>query len=271
MKRCSTEATILWVLASLYDNLKTGLITAPELALRQLQGRNMPGGKGIIDFLVAKKAVAEAFFKLGEEKGIANVLLAKMDLWKNSMFNYRADVGYWDPEKKCYTVDNQCMVALPPSAQSYLKLWEESVILPDFDPLIKQCKVSGTTIKDGFLDKQPVKDWFDSIFEDLMQENGGRPEQSDKSGAVKLQEVDEMTAAGDDDNAEIGERMLISPRKNFDDPEGKINKWADYVRQKINRVVKLIVHPMTIEGVARAFNESATWLCHHRGITRPCL
>eukprot|EP00969_Alexandrium_andersonii_P122427 5412134-Alexandrium_andersonii.AAC.1 len=69
------------------------------------------------------------------------------------------------------------MVALPPSAQAYLKIWEESVVSPDFDALLKQCKITGATIKEGFLDKQPIKDRLDAIFEDLVQESGGRPKE----------------------------------------------------------------------------------------------
>ena len=76
---------------------------------------------------------------------------------------------------KRYTIDNQWMAALPPSAQAYLKIWEESVVALDFDPLLKQCKITGATTAEGFLDKQPPKDRLDAIYENLLQESGGRP------------------------------------------------------------------------------------------------
>ena len=38
VKRCSTHGYIVWALSSLFDAIKTGLVTAPELAVRQLEG-----------------------------------------------------------------------------------------------------------------------------------------------------------------------------------------------------------------------------------------
>ena len=41
------------------------------------------------------------------------------------------------------------------------------------------------------------------------------------------------------------------------DAGGEVAKWADYARQKIRRAVKLVAHPNSIEGVRRAYEESA--------------
>ena len=65
VKRCSTHSGIVWALASLYDAIKNGLVTAAELAVRQLQGRRLPGGKGILDVLLAKKDVVDVMRKRG--------------------------------------------------------------------------------------------------------------------------------------------------------------------------------------------------------------
>ena len=122
-----------------------------------------------------------------------------------------------------YTADYQWLVSLPPSAQAYLKLWEESNIQTDFDTMIKMCNVSGATMKEGFLDTQPVKDRLDASFEDLVQENGGRPEATgDRSGAIQLQDVDEMNQ-DDADNATVpaAPKIVASPRKSLGGAEGK--------------------------------------------------
>ncbi|CAK0904040.1 unnamed protein product, partial [Prorocentrum cordatum] len=253
VKRCSTTANITWALSVLFDALKNGLLTAPEIALRQLQGKGMPGNKGILDLFMAKKDVAEAMFKLGNEKGLNNSLLTKMDSWRTSMDNYRNDVGYWDGAAKSYTVNNHWIMALPQSAQKFLKIWEEAVALCEHNDALKQRKISDLTVNEGFLNKKPISDRLESIWEELAEENGGKPS-GDEDGNSKLQlaEVDDM---------EIEDAVMVSKVSRTvalaSDSEGRLRKWADYARQKVNRVVKLEVHPGTVDGVARIFKESA--------------
>eukprot|EP00959_Pyramimonas_sp_CCMP1952_P225424 4714463-Pyramimonas_sp.AAC.1 len=153
----------------------------------------MPGNKGILDLFMAKKDVAEAMFKLGNEKGLNNSLLTKMDSWRTSMDNYRNDVGYWDGAAKSYTVNNHWIMALPQSAQKFLKIWEEAVALCEHNDALKQCKISDLTVNEGFLNKKPISDRLESIWEELAEENGGKPS-GDEDGNSKLQlaEVDDM-------------------------------------------------------------------------------
>ena len=57
-----------------------------------------------MDLLLAKQDVAQSLHKFANDNGFDNVLVTKMDGWKSSINNYRADVGYWDPVAKSYTV-----------------------------------------------------------------------------------------------------------------------------------------------------------------------
>ena len=83
--------------------------------------------------------------------GIAEKLVIKLELWATDVMAYRADMGYWDASKKSYTVNNQWVMALPPSAQALVKLWEECIIQAEHDAALKGCKVAGVTISDGFM------------------------------------------------------------------------------------------------------------------------
>ena len=89
VKRCSTTTNMSWALNSLFDAQKTYLLTAPEVSLRQLQGKSMPGGKGILDLLPAKRDVADALHKFASEKGFASNLVMKMETWRASVDAYR--------------------------------------------------------------------------------------------------------------------------------------------------------------------------------------
>ncbi len=254
VKRCSTHNGITWGLSSLFDALKTNLLTAPELAVRQLQGKGLPGGKGILDLFLGKQDAAVALHKFAADADFTQSLVARLEKWKVSIDNYRADVGFWDHTKKAYTVNNQWMVALTPANQGLLKVWEEVVVLPEYDQSIKQCKIAGLTIQEGFLAKQPMKDRLEALHELLIEENGGRPAAStDKT--CKLADVcDDDT---DDDQAKKSISQTPSPAKLLEGGESELRKWADYARQKVSRGVKLVVHPLTCDGVACAFQDSA--------------
>lgn len=256
VKRCSTTTCITWALSAIFDVLKTGLVTAPELSLRQLQGRSCPGGKGILDLLLAKQDVAVSLHKFASDNGFDNVLVTKMDGWKSSINNYRADVGYWDPVAKSYTVNNQWISGLTPANQKLLALWDEVVVLVEHDAALKACKVGGLTIHEGFITKQPMKDRLDAIKEVLIDETGGRPQSTPTSSHMKLSDV---TQPSDDDNDNNSTSPHTpSPAKHLSvEAEDKLKRWAEFARQKVSRCVKLHVHPNTIEGVERAYEASA--------------
>ncbi len=74
------------------------------------------------------------------------------------MHKYGADVGYWDEKTKSYTVDKTWLTALPASAQKYHKLFEDSVVTPEFGGALKQCKIGGFAVSDGFFFKHPGAD-----------------------------------------------------------------------------------------------------------------
>ena len=100
VKRCHTASSIRWGLSSIYDAIKTWLLTAPEVALRQLNGRGLPGGKGLLDVLMAKKDAAEALSKMADEHGMHFMLRNKFEKWAHSVMNYRDDVGYLRQRKE---------------------------------------------------------------------------------------------------------------------------------------------------------------------------
>ena len=75
-----------------------------------------------MDTLMTRKEVAESMVKAARDMGIAEKLVVKLEVWATDVMAYRADMGYWDASKKAFTVNNQWVVALPPSAQSLVKL-----------------------------------------------------------------------------------------------------------------------------------------------------
>ena len=74
---------------------------------------------------MAREEVVEIFVKAARDMGITDKLVVKREVWATDVTAYRADMGYCDASKKAFTVNNQWVAALPPSAQSLVKLWEE--------------------------------------------------------------------------------------------------------------------------------------------------
>ena len=61
MKRASTADEICWCTCGLLDLTKTGNVAPGELSQRQLTGRGLPGNKGVLDLLLAKRELMKVW------------------------------------------------------------------------------------------------------------------------------------------------------------------------------------------------------------------
>ena len=79
VKRASSPQLIYWCVAGLLDLVKMKLASPGDISLRQLSGRGLPGGKGILDTLIAKRelacAIVEKLVDMGSNKCCATSCL----------------------------------------------------------------------------------------------------------------------------------------------------------------------------------------------------
>ena len=92
IKRAQTEGAIRWCLTGIFDLVKTKTITAGEVALRQLTGRGLPGGKGLLDTLIGKMELGLHLVSMAESMQISSVLVTKLRTWMAGLDIYRKDI-----------------------------------------------------------------------------------------------------------------------------------------------------------------------------------
>ena len=120
VKRCPSTASMLWCVCGLIDWVRAGLASTGELSVRQLSGKGLPGGKGVLDVLIGKQEVAHALTRTSESIGLSPDLARHLSQWSLSHTNYRADMGYTPGEK-----DTQWVSAMSPPDIKFLDLFQD--------------------------------------------------------------------------------------------------------------------------------------------------
>lgn len=116
VKRASTEENIRWCLAGIKDLMEFHGAAASDFAERKLSGRGEPGGKGILDLLLAKRDMALAIIQHCTVEGYDPALITMLQEWAQAHNVYREDVEKGQHVK---------ISTMPQSAQGISSLFEE--------------------------------------------------------------------------------------------------------------------------------------------------
>ena len=90
------------------------------MSLRQMAGKGLAGGRGILDLLIGKHELGQALIKTGETHGIDSKLLQCLATWCKSHEHYRNDVGFKAGEKNTHWVS-----VLTSPNQKFLNLFQD--------------------------------------------------------------------------------------------------------------------------------------------------
>ena len=121
IKRAPSDEMAKWSIGGMIDFYQGGLLTSGELSSRQISGRGLPGGKGVIDLLVGKAEGGLALERKAREiGGFRSETLNAMKRWLGSHVSYRRDVGFRAGEK-----DTTWISTLPSPDQNYLSLFQD--------------------------------------------------------------------------------------------------------------------------------------------------
>ena len=124
IKKAGTPEMIRWCVAGIIDMVLNLGSTPGEVALRQITGRGMPGGKGKVDLLMGKRELAKCLATYSEEKQVSAMLNSKFSLWHTGVDKYRRDVGKpFDVNEEKADVTWISTIGAP--GQAMLQLWED--------------------------------------------------------------------------------------------------------------------------------------------------
>ena len=151
VKRAQPPQMIHWCAAGLLDMLLTKTASIGELSVRQLTGNGLPGGKGILDTLIAKEELAMLLIKKFRAMGVSEGVVGKLEVWHGGHASYREMVGFKPGDK-----DQAWRSAMRKSGKLAVALLEGMVIHPDHDLQIKQQKIQGSSMGE-LLDRSPLK------------------------------------------------------------------------------------------------------------------
>jgi len=90
VKRAQTFELIHWCTAGLIDIVSAKMSTPGELSLRQLIGRGLLGGKGVLDMLIAKHEMAKGIHAKFTDMGVDAITLTRIEKWCTGHDEYRA-------------------------------------------------------------------------------------------------------------------------------------------------------------------------------------
>ncbi|CAK0870056.1 unnamed protein product [Prorocentrum cordatum] len=235
VKRAQSGNLIHWCTAGLLDLVMTKMTAAGEVSLRQLAGRGLPGGKGLLDLLVAENELGHCIIKKMRDMGLRASTLQRLETWIVGHDAYRAMVGYKAGKKR-------------QSSKLAVALFEDCVIKVDFDLQVKQQKIQGSPVGE-VLERSPLKEKVDAIYTALVAEGDAVP----KDSTVDVTMQDLLSDDGDE-----ADEMMDPVKSKLADPDmqEQLKPWALYVDNKYTRVAKIIVDPQSSTGVSEALS---TW------------
>ncbi|CAK0909905.1 unnamed protein product [Prorocentrum cordatum] len=192
VKRAQSGNLTHWCTAGLRDLVTAKMTTAGEISLRQLTGRGLPGGKGLLDLLIAKQELGHCIIKKVHDMGLNASTLQRLETWISGHDAYRSMVGHKAGEK-----DASWRAALKQSSKLAIALFDDCVFKVDFGLQIKQQKIQGSPVGE-ILDRSPLKEKVDAIYTALVAEGDAVP--TDATADVTMQD---LLASDDDDELDL--------------------------------------------------------------------
>ena len=242
IKRAPSDATMVWCFAGLLDLYRSGLATEGELSIRQLNGRGLAGGKGIVDLLVGKHEAALALErKAFEINGFHKTTVSAIARWKQHHLLYRQDKGY-----KAGETDSTWVSSLPGPDQKFLAIFEDVVFRTLYDVNIKQQKISGSAVSE-ILERPPIKESIDKIIGEL--EALGLKKKSTDAPTDGVRDV-----PGD---SEEKKRQLEQQLSEPDPTNVILQPWVELAHTMVHNTCKLVVDPGSNDGICQALQDSA--------------
>ena len=223
IKRCGSPQCIAFVTLGLLDAVLKGVVTPGELSLRNLTGRGLPGGKGLLDTMVAKYELADKLFTHAVSLSLQPALMVKVQEWSTGVDMYRQNM-----------VNRAWVATLLPSAQTFVSLWEDYVVANKMDVVLKQQKLNGGAVAD-LLSRDPLKPFLDKLLQELDDEGCKKPSSSpDKKDSLLT--VDEALNTGDS-SAPAGNSSRQEPAMD----DSRIRPWVEYAENLFDKHVTLTV------------------------------
>ena len=112
-------------MAGVLDMIQSPAVTAPELAVYKLSGKNMPGGKGILDLLMAKRELGALLYKHAAEHSFEKLVVDALARWDEGAQFYRKDMGFGFVVVN-KVVDISWVGTLKLSGEQFLRLYEDT-------------------------------------------------------------------------------------------------------------------------------------------------
>ena len=84
---------IRWTIAALIDSVTHHGTSSAEFSVRQLSGKGLPGGKGKIELILAKKKLARALHCHAASMRYSEQLQNYLDRWCVGIHLFREDMG----------------------------------------------------------------------------------------------------------------------------------------------------------------------------------
>ena len=248
VKRGGKEDKIHWLAGGVLDLVKAKYATPGELSQRQLSGRNLPGGKGVLDLLLSKYDLLEAFISKAKDLQLCSSLVDCLEKWKRKgHMDYRQDCGY-----KAGDVNTQWKSAYKPHEQTFLQLTEEVCFTVLHDLAIKQQKLSGASMKD-LLERSPLKEVLVGIVE-----ASGAPASSATDSNTALGTTTEVNARDPDDgDAAAGGSRLELNSQPLENLTLALRPWVEFARSRFRKYCTYIVDAGSAEGIAGLMRKTA--------------
>ena len=175
----------IWCVAGCIDLVEAGQASVGELSIKQMTGKGLPSGKGVLDVLLAKHELAAALTQKASEIGLTSKTIEACTRWGKSHVNYRSDMGF-----RPGSTDTHWIAALPAHDQKFLQLFQEAVFTPTHDMAMKQQKISGGPIHE-MLTRDPFKSPLETIADEQAKLTQGKPQPAtkEKDGTLNLDDL----------------------------------------------------------------------------------
>ena len=92
VKRANSVTHICYSLGYIIDMVYNQGASAGEFAVRQLSGKGLPGGKGKIDMILAKRELALGFKEFCVDRKFSEAFVKKIVTWSDGIHYYRRDM-----------------------------------------------------------------------------------------------------------------------------------------------------------------------------------
>ncbi len=249
IKKSTSQQHLRFAIGGAIDLACSNQTSAGELSLRQITGRGLAGGRGIVDLLGGKLELGLALGRKAQEMGLSNKCCTTIARWLSSHSDYRADMGY-----HAGTTDLQWLAALSSPDRTMLNLVQDAAFKPLYDVNVKQQKMVGAAVAE-LLDRDPIQTILQSIHDEMV-ELGLKQ----VANAAVKNDVHDIGGGGGGGDGGCGggtRTMSSSSPSEPDEKNAVLAPWIELARQLYHSFCKLIVYPGSSTGVAEAIHNSA--------------